>query len=295
MKEVVTHTDLGALKLAKRGKVRDIYELDDVLLIVATDRISAFDIVLPNAIPHKGKVLTSLSLFWFGFTREIVASHVLPFREVHGLSAAEHALLEGRSMFVRRANPLPVECIVRGYLSGSAWQEYQRDGLVSGLELPPGLQESAKLERPIFTPSTKAQTGHDQNISYCEFQDLLGPELAMQLRRISMSVYAKASEYAEGRGIIIADTKLEFGLYQGEITLIDELLTPDSSRFWPKDSYVAGGPQPSFDKQFVRDYLEAIRWNKEPPAPELPLDVIRHTSSKYLEALRRLKGEDAPS
>ncbi len=293
MKDIVLDTDLKSLKLFKRGKVRDIYELGDRhLIIIATDRISAFDVVLPNGIPQKGKILTTLSLFWFGFTRDVIANHVLLGESLH-LPEEERGLLEGRSMLVKKAKPLPVECIVRGYLSGSAWNEYQSEGLVSGIKFPPGLQESAKLEEPIFTPSTKAETGHDVNITFKELQNLVGVEIAAKLQEVSLSIYLKASEYAEEREIIIADTKFEFGLYKGEVILIDELLTQDSSRFWSKDEYEPGKAQPSFDKQFVRDYLEGIKWDKNPPAPELPPEVIEETSKKYLEAYRRLLGANS--
>jgi phosphoribosylaminoimidazole-succinocarboxamide synthase len=288
MKEVILKTDLKSLKLFKRGKVRDIYEFGERhLIIIATDRISAFDIVLPNGIPQKGNILTTLSLYWFGFTRDIIANHVLLGESLH-LPEEEREFLKGRSMLVKKTKPLPVECIVRGYLSGSAWNEYQRDGLVSGIKLPPGLQESAKLEEPIFTPSTKAETGHDVNITLEELHNLVGVDLTSKLREVSLNIYLKASAYAEARGIIIADTKFEFGLYKGAVILIDELLTPDSSRFWSKEEYEPGKPQPSFDKQFVRDYLEGIKWDKNPPAPELPPEVIEETSKKYFEASKRL-------
>jgi phosphoribosylaminoimidazole-succinocarboxamide synthase len=295
MKEVILDTNFKSLKLFKKGKVRDIYELDNMLLIVATDRISAFDVVLPNGIPQKGEILTALSIFWFGFTRDVIANHVIPVvpRGIPHLSEKERKLLEGRAMLAKKAKPLPVECIVRGYLSGSAWKEYQSHGTVAGMKLPAGLQESAKLEEPIFTPSTKAETGHDVNITFKELQNLVEAEIAARLREVSISIYLKASEYAEDRGIIIADTKFEFGLYNGEVILIDELLTPDSSRFWSKEEYKQGKPQPSFDKQFVRDYLEAIKWDKNPPAPELPPEVIEETSKKYLEAYRRLLGANS--
>ena len=248
--------------------------------------------VLPNGIPEKGKILNFLSIFWFGFSRDVVANHVIPVVPggIPHLSEKERGLLEGRSMLVKKTKPLPVECIVRGYLSGSAWKEYQSEGTVCGIKLPPGLQDSSKLEEPIFTPSTKAETGHDENITFKELQNLVGAELAARLREVSISIYLKASEYAEERGIIIADTKFEFGFYKGEVILIDELLTPDSSRFWSKEDYEPGKPQPSFDKQFVRDYLEGIKWDKNPPAPKLPPEVIEETSKKYLEAYKRLLG-----
>ena len=285
-------TNLRNLKLFKRGKVRDIYDLEDRLLIVATDRISAFDVVLPSGIPEKGKILTTLSLFWFGFSRDIIANHAV-LGGIPSLSEEEEELLEGRTMLVKKAKPLAVECIVRGYLSGSAWKEYQGEGLVFGIKLRPGLRESAKLEEPIFTPSTKAEDGHDVNITFTELQNLVGAELASKLREVSLNIYLKASEYAEERGIIIADTKLEFGICEEEVILIDELLTPDSSRFWSKEKYKPGKPQPSFDKQFVRDYLEGIKWDKNPPVPELPPEVIKETSQKYLEAYKRLLGANS--
>jgi len=290
MTKVILNTDIKTLKLFKRGKVRDLYDLDDKLLIVATDRISAFDVVLPNGIPQKGRVLTALSLFWFGFTQSVIANHVIPLSpgKIPLLSEEEKRLLAGRAMLVKKTKPLPVECIVRGYLSGSAWKEYQREGSVSSIKLPAGLQESAKLAEPIFTPSTKAETGHDINITFAEVQNSVGLELASKLRETSLKIYRKASGYAEDRGIIIADTKFEFGILEEKLMLIDELLTPDSSRFWSKEEYALGKPQPSYDKQYVRDYLESIKWDKNPPAPELPSEVIRETSKKYLEARRRL-------
>ena len=291
MNEVILDTDIKSLKLFKRGKVRDIYDLEDRLLIVATDRISAFDVVLPNGIPQKGRVLTALSFFWFGFTQDIVPNHLIHGEELcSSLSKEERQLLEGRAMIVKKTHPVPVECIVRGYLSGSAWKEYQGIGAVSGVKLGEGLLESQKLGEPTFTPSTKAETGHDVNITFTEFENLAGVELASKLREISLNIYLKASEYAEDRGIIIADTKFEFGILEGELILIDELLTPDSSRFWSKEEYEPGKPQPSYDKQFVRDYLEGIKWDKNPPAPELPHEVVEETSRKYLEARERLLG-----
>jgi len=290
MKDIVLDTDLKSLKLFKRGKVRDIYDLDDKFLIVATDRISAFDVVLPSGIPQKGRVLTALSLFWFDFCQDVIANHLIPLRLTF-LPEHERRLLEGRAMLVKKATPIPVECIVRGYLSGSAWKEYQSEGTVSGIKLPPGLQEAEKLQEPTFTPSTKAETGHDINVTFDELQNLVGVELALKLRQASLEIYLKALPYAEERGIIIADTKFEFGIYQGEVILIDELLTPDSSRFWSKEEYEPGKSQPSFDKQFVRDYLESIKWDKNPPAPKLPPEVIEETSRKYLEAYRRLLKE----
>jgi phosphoribosylaminoimidazole-succinocarboxamide synthase len=288
MNEVVLDTDLKNLKLFKRGKVRDVYDVEDRLLIVATDRISAFDVVLPNGIPYKGSVLTALSLFWFGFTRDIIPNHIIHGEEPSFLSKEEKQLLAGRAMMVKKTSPVPAECIVRGYISGSAWKEYQGSGAVSGVKLGKGLLESQKLEEPIFTPSTKAETGHDVNITFAELENQEGVEIASKLREISLNIYIKALEYAEDRGIIIADTKFEFGICGGELILIDELLTPDSSRFWSKEGYEPGQSQPSQGKQFVRDYLEGIKWDKNPPAPKLPSGVIEETSKKYLEAYKRL-------
>jgi len=290
MGNVVINTNLKTLKLFKRGKVRDIYEIGDQLLIVATDRISAFDVVLPDGIPNKGKVLNALSLFWFDFTKDIIPNHVLLSQEIDGLTDEERKIMEGRSMLVKRTRPLPVECIVRGYISGSAWKEYQNTGSISGIRLSPGLKESEKLPEPLFTPSTKAESGHDINITFEDVKKLVGKNVAARLKDVSIKIYLKASKYAEEQGIIIADTKLEFGIYQNELILIDELLTPDSSRFWSKKEYEPGRPQSSFDKQYVRDYLEQIRWDKNPPAPHLPQEVIEETSKKYIEAYKRLVG-----
>jgi len=290
MNEAILGTELKNVKFYKRGKVRDIYELKDRLLIVATDRISAFDVVLPNGIPQKGKVLTVLSRFWFDFTQDIVANHLIHGAELSFLSTEERWPLEGRAMIVKKTCPIPAECIVRGYLSGSAWKEYQSSGAVSGVKLDEGLLESQKLAEPIFTPSTKAETGHDINITFEELERQEGVEIASKLREVSLNIYLRASKYAEARGIIIADTKFEFGICEGELILIDELLTPDSSRFWPKEEYEPGKPQPSYDKQFVRNYLESIKWDKNPCAPELPPDIVEETSKKYLEAHERLLG-----
>ena len=286
----VLKTNVPALKLRARGKVRDIYEdptpgRNDRLLIVATDRISAFDYILATGIPDKGRVLTQMTLFWLDFLRETVPNHLLS-TDMTGLPAE----LEGRSMWVRRAEMFEVECVARGYLSGSGWKEYQQTGAVCGIPLPKGLRESDALPEPIFTPATKAQTGHDENISFDKVRELIGQDLATRLRDLTLRIYRQAADYAHPRGIIIADTKFEFGLVEGEIVLADEVLTPDSSRFWPVDTYVAGGPQPSYDKQYVRDYLESIRWNKQPPAPALPEDVARRTSEKYKEAYHSLTG-----
>ncbi|HTD45287.1 MAG TPA: phosphoribosylaminoimidazolesuccinocarboxamide synthase [Bryobacteraceae bacterium] len=286
----VLETNVPGLKLRARGKVRDIYEdptpgRNDRLLIVATDRISAFDYILATGIPDKGRVLTQLTLFWLDFLRDTIPNHLLS-TDMSGLPAE----LEGRSMWVRRADMFEVECVARGYLSGSGWKEYQQTGEVCGIPLPKGLRESDALPEPIFTPATKAQSGHDENISFDKVRELIGEDLASRLRDLTLRIYRDAAEYARPRGIILADTKFEFGLVDGEIVLADEVLTPDSSRFWPVETYVPGGPQPSYDKQFVRDYLESIRWNKQPPAPALPEEVARRTSEKYKEAYRALTG-----
>jgi len=295
MDPVLLRTDIPELKLHAQGKVRDVYELDnDHLLFVATDRISAFDYVLATGIPHKGRVLTQISLFWFDFLRDVVPNHVAT-ADVNQYPATLRNYadqLTGRSMLVKRADMVPVECVARGYISGSAWKEYKATGRVCGIELPPGLRESDKLPQPIFTPATKAVTGHDENISFEEVVKLLGPELSAQLRDLTLKIYSNAADYARERGIIIADTKFEFGRTPQGITLADEVLTPDSSRFWPADKYQPGRAQDSYDKQYVRDYLEQIRWNKQPPAPALPPDVARRTSEKYLEAYHRLTGRE---
>ena len=284
------------LPLLTRGKVRDIYDLGDALLFVATDRISCFDVVLPTPIPHKGQVLTALSQFWFNILGSVVPHHYLG-TDVSGhvRDANTLAELEGRSMIVRKAKPLPVEAIVRGYLSGSAWKEYSSTGTFRGLELPTGLRESDALPEPFYTPSTKAPQGmHDENITYEDTIGLIGADRARQVRDYSLRIYQVAAKWAAQCGIILADTKFEFGLIGDQVTLIDEVLTPDSSRFWPKDGYAPGGPQPSYDKQYVRDYLEELGWNKKPPAPDLPLAVVEKTSQKYREALRCLTGNEFP-
>jgi phosphoribosylaminoimidazole-succinocarboxamide synthase len=281
---VVLETQLPDLKLIGRGKVRDIYEDGDRLLIVATDRISAFDYILATGIPDKGRVLTQMTLFWLDFLRDMVPNHYL--------SSDVPAGLEGRAMWVRRAEMFQVECVARGYISGSGWKDYQRTGAVCGIPLPKNLRESDALPEPIFTPATKAQSGHDENISFETMASIVGEELSQRLRDLTLSIYKKAADYARTRGIIIADTKFEFGLIDGKIILADEVLTPDSSRFWPLESYAPGGAQPSYDKQYVRDYLESIHWNKQPPAPALPDDVARRTSEKYREAYRELTGKD---
>ena len=287
---VISQTDFPGLRLRGRGKVRDIYELDDRLLIVATDRLSAFDVVLPTPIPDKGRVLTQLSLFWFEKLADIVPHHLISTTNFTGELAPYAAALEGRAMLVRRTEPVPIECVVRGYLSGSGWKDYRKTGAVCGIPLPAGLRESDRLPEPIFTPSTKATSGHDENISFDETIARVGRPLAEQLRATSLTIYRRAAEYAAARGIIIADAKFEFGLIGGELIWIDEALTPDSSRFWPGDLYAPGKPQPSFDKQFVRDYLERIGWNKQPPAPALPSDVVAGTREKYREAYQRITG-----
>ena len=293
MPAVITNTSLPGVDLVVRGKVRDVYAVGDDLLIIATDRISAFDCILPQGIPDKGRVLTQMSLFWFEFLRGVIPNHLitadvnaypaqlLPFRDQ----------LEGRSMLVKRCRMEPVECVARGYVSGSGWKDYQRDGAICGIALPPGLRDSDKLPVPIFTPATKAATGHDENVSFETVAAAIGRQTAALLRDLTLMIYTRASEYAETRGIILADTKFEFGWYQGELLLGDEVLTPDSSRFWPRDFYAPGGPQKSFDKQFVRDYLETLDWDKQAPAPALPPDVIEKTSLKYIEAYARLTGK----
>jgi phosphoribosylaminoimidazole-succinocarboxamide synthase len=290
MSAVVWETDFPGLKLLSRGKVRDLYELGNDLLLVATDRLSAFDVVLPTPIPDKGQVLTQLSLFWFDTLRDIVANHVLSGTDFPGPASSYRQQLAGRSMLCRRTQPLPVECVVRGYLTGSGWKDYRATGKVSGVALPPGLRESDRLPAPIFTPSTKATTGHDENISFDDVVALVGGDRADQLRSISLEIYRRAVAYAEPRGILLADTKFEFGLIGDELIWIDEALTPDSSRFWPAQDYQPGRSQPSFDKQYVRDYLESIGWNKQPPGPQLPPDVVERTRAKYREAYRLLTG-----
>jgi phosphoribosylaminoimidazole-succinocarboxamide synthase len=288
-------TRLSGLAPHRQGKVRDIFDLGDSLLMVTTDRISAFDYVLGSGIPDKGKVLTQLSAFWFEKTASIVPNHLLTtdVREYPPNMRTHAEILAGRSMLVRKTNPVPIECVARGYLSGSGWKEYQASGAVCGIALPPGLRESDRLAEPIFTPATKATTGHDVNVSEAEASRLVGESQVQRLRALTLELYQFGAAHAESRGIILADTKFEFGLTdKNEIILIDELLTPDSSRYWPKDRYAPGGPQPSFDKQYVRDYLEQIRWNKQPPVPTLPEDVVMRTRQKYVEAYRRLTGKE---
>jgi phosphoribosylaminoimidazole-succinocarboxamide synthase len=290
MTPVISETNFPGLKLRGRGKVRDIYELGDQLLIVATDRLSAFDVVLPTSIPDKGKVLTQISLFWFDRLAGIVPNHVIAAKDFSGELAQYASSLDGRAMLVRKTEPVPIECVVRGYISGSGWKDYQKTGGICGIPLPAGLRESDQLPEPIFTPSTKATTGHDENISFDETIARVGRALAEKLRDISLTIYKRGAEHAAARGIIIADTKFEFGLIGNELIWIDEALTPDSSRFWPADEYVPGRTQPSFDKQYVRDYLETIGWNKQPPAPALPDDIVSATQNKYREAYQRVTG-----
>ncbi len=277
---------------AARGKVRDIYDLGDKLLIVATDRLSAFDVVLPTPIPDKGRVLTQLSLFWFNLLKDVAPNHVLSATDFPAPFDSHKDDLAGRSMVVRKAQPLPIECVVRGYVSGSGWKDYRATGKICGIALPVGLRESDRLPQPIFTPATKAAVGHDENISFEQAASLIGKELAERVRAISLEIYRRASAYAEPRGILLADTKFEFGLFHNDLIWIDEALTPDSSRFWPAAQYKPGGPQPSFDKQFVRDYLERVQWSKTPPGPELPAEVVAATRAKYREAYRILAGRE---
>ena len=290
---VLLRTEFPDLQLLTSGKVRDVYMLgSDRLLFVASDRISAFDYVLASGIPHKGQVLTQISMFWFDFLKDVVPSHLITADvDKYPAELKKYAdQLRGRSMVVMRAEMFPVECVVRGYISGSAWKEYKATGAVCGINLPKGLRESDQLPEPIFTPATKATTGHDENISFDAMAKILGGELSEQLRDLTLRIYTKAADYARQRGIILADTKFEFGRTSKGITLADEVLTPDSSRFWPADKYQPGSAQESYDKQYVRDYLEQIRWNKQPPAPALPPEVVRKTSEKYLEAYERLTG-----
>ena len=289
---VVRETKFAGLSPAARGKVRDIYDAGDKLLIVATDRLSAFDVILPTPIPDKGRVLTQLSLFWFDLLRDVIPNQVLSATDFPAPFDAYREELAGRSMLVRKTAPLPIECVVRGYLSGSGWKDYQRTGEICGITLPSGLRESDRLPEAIFTPATKAATGHDENISFERAASLIGSERAREVRDVSLEIYRRAAAYAEPRGILLADTKFEFGLLKDELIWIDEALTPDSSRFWPAAQYKPGGPQPSFDKQFVRDYLERIQWPKTPPGPELPSDVVAATRAKYREAYRILVGRE---
>jgi len=301
MTRIIQETHFAGLTPAARGKVRDIYDLGDKLLIIATDRLSAFDVILPTPIPDKGRVLTQLSLFWFDLLKDVIPNHVLSATDFPAAFNAFREELDGRSMVVRKTLPLPIECVVRGYISGSGWKDYKATGKICGIALPAGLRESDHLPEPIFTPATKAATGHDENISFDQAASMIGAELAECVRDISIEIYRRAAAHAEPRGVILADTKFEFGLLNAtlgsanavnSLIWIDEALTPDSSRFWPAAQYRPGGPQPSFDKQFVRDYLERIRWPKTPPGPELPPDVVAATRAKYREAYRVLAGHE---
>jgi phosphoribosylaminoimidazole-succinocarboxamide synthase len=294
----ILQLDLPGIKKVRSGKVREVFDLGDAFLLVASDRISAFDVIMPNGIPRKGEVLTQISHFWFEKFSTLVPNHLLRHANeplgvpaLAGLPAAQLADLQRRSMIVKKAKPLAIECIVRGYLSGSGWKEYKKSQTVCGIPLPGGLTESAELPEPIFTPSTKAEAGHDENISFDEACKIVGAEFATQARDLSLKIYKAGRDYARQRGIIIADTKFEFGLFEGKLILIDEVMTPDSSRFWPADQYAPGRGQPSFDKQFVRDYLETLDWDKTPPGPKLPDDVVAKTSAKYLEAYEKLTGK----
>jgi len=291
--KVILKTDLKDIKLFKRGKVRDVYDLGESLLIISSDRISCFDVVLPNGIPDKGRVLTQVSSFWFDFIKDITPHHVITadVNEFPKSLKPHKEILQGRSMVVKKTKPIPVECVVRGYLSGSGWKDYKKTGIVGGIKLPAGLKESEKLPQPIFSPATKEEEGHDINVTEEDVSKAVGKDITARLKEISLSIYQKARRYAEEKRIIIADTKFEFGIFNNNIILIDEVLTPDSSRFWPKDEYSPGGPQPSFDKQFVRDYLETLDWDKTPPAPELPPEIIQKTRKKYLQALLLLTGQ----
>ena len=291
--KVLLQTDFKDLKLFRRGKVRDVYDLENELLIVSTDRISCFDVVLPCGIPHKGRVLTQMSIFWFDFIKDIVKDHLITGdvgKYPESLKKYEDSLI-GRSMLVKKTKPIAVECVVRGYLSGSGLKEYKKSQSVCGIKLPAGLKESDKLPEAIFTPTTKEDVGHDMNMDYQCLENSIGEEMASKLKNLSLSIYKKAASYAISKGIIIADTKFEFGIKKSEIILIDEVLTPDSSRFWPLSGYKPGYPQPSFDKQFVRDYLESLSWDKNPPAPGLPDRVIKKTTQKYLDAYKKLTGK----
>jgi phosphoribosylaminoimidazole-succinocarboxamide synthase len=291
---IILETDLTGVERHGRGKVRDVYSVGDRLVIIATDRISAFDYILPTGIPDKGKVLTQLSIFWFDFLRDLTPTHFLSANvdEYPQPLPKFREQLEGRSMLVKRARMIEIECVARGYISGSGWKEYKQQGTVCGIRLPAGLKESDKLPEPIFTPSTKAQSGHDENVSFETVVSLIGEDLARRLRDLTLNIYSRAAKYAETRGVIIADTKFEFGFVGDELVLGDEVLTPDSSRFWPAESYQPGGAQFSFDKQFVRDYLESIHWNKQPPAPPLPAEVAERTSEKYRQAYKVITGHE---
>ena len=290
--KVLRETQFAGLPPSARGKVRDIYDLGDKLLIVATDRLSAFDVILPTPIPDKGRVLTQLSLFWFDLLKDVIPNHVISATEFPGPFDKFRDELAERSMLVQKTKPLPIECVVRGYVSGSGWKDYRATGKICGIVLPNGLLESGRLPEPIFTPATKAVSGHDENISFEQAERMIGKELAEKVRAVSLELYRRAAAHAEPRGIIVADTKFEFGLLNDKLMWIDEALTPDSSRFWPAAQYSPGGPQASFDKQFVRDYLERMRWPKTPPGPELPPEVVEATRDKYREAYRILTGRE---
>ena len=290
---IVLSTELEGVQLFSRGKVRDLYDLGEQLLIVATDRISAFDYVIPNGIPYKGQVLTGLSAFWFEYTQDVVPNHIIStdVAEYPEILAPHREILQGRSMFVKKAERIDIECVVRGHIAGSAWKEYRQSGTVCGQKLPTGLAESEQLPEFLFTPATKADSGHDENISVAQMESIVGAELTGKLRDASVAIYTKGREYAASKGILLADTKFEFGLLDGELIVIDEMLTPDSSRFWPMETYEPGCVQNSFDKQYVRDYLESLDWDKQPPVPELPEEVVQRTSERYLEAYQKLTGK----
>lgn len=292
---VLLESNLPGVELRARGKVRDVYSLGDHLLIVATDRISAFDCILPTGIPGKGRVLTQISIFWFDLLKDIVSTHFVTaeVKEYPAQLRPFAAQLEGRSMLVRRAGMFGAECVARGYVSGSGWKDYKKTGAICSIPLPAGLLESSRLPEPIFTPATKAQSGHDENIPFDEFRKITGPA-AERLRELTLAIYRRGADYAESRGIILADTKFEFGMIGAELVLADEVLTPDSSRFWPRDTYKPGGPQPSYDKQYVRDYLETLNWDKRPPAPPLPAEVVERTAAKYRQAFEVLTGRKLP-
>ncbi len=294
MEQIVFETDFPKLNLLKRGKVRDMYDLGETLLMVATDRISAFDVIMPDPVPEKGKILTQISLFWFDVMKPVISNHIISSNvdDYPEICKPYAEMLRDRSMLVKKAKPLPIECVVRGYISGSGWKSYQESGIVCGIKLPDGLQESEKLPEPIFTPSTKEEVGvHDVNINFEEAVKIIGRSLAEKVKEISLSIYKKGAELADKKGIIIADTKFEFGIFENDIILIDELLTPDSSRFWPKESYSPGQSQKSYDKQYLRDYLISINWDKVPPAPFLPKEVVKNTREKYLDALNLITGK----
>jgi phosphoribosylaminoimidazole-succinocarboxamide synthase len=293
--KVIRETHFAGIAPIARGKVRDIYDLGDRLLVVATDRLSAFDVVMPTPIPDKGRVLTQLSLFWFNLLKDVIPNHVISATDFPAPFDQFADELAGRSMVVKKTQPLPIECVARGYVSGSGWKDYKATGKICGNSLPPGLRESDRLPQVIFTPATKAATGHDENISFERAAEMIGKDLAEKVRATTIEIYLRAAAYAEPRGILLADTKFEFGLLNGELIWIDEALTPDSSRFWPAAEYHPGGPQPSFDKQFVRDYLERIQWPKTPPGPDLPPDVVAATRAKYREAFRILAGRELDS